>query len=257
MIAIEIDPGAGLRRPGTPDGVIELARVFSIDGVQTLLTFTSPTAVAMSPSGDRAYVIASTTLGSGANLVPLDGLVIIDPLFLRVAGFVAFLTPDLEYRIHAGTKRPGLAPSRDGRLLYVATRDLLLIARPIKGDLVWRLADLPAPYRTNAADFGEGTLLTRLEDLVTRANVETDRRGAEFGELALSPHGRVLYATVSAGSGGGFQPGVVLPIDVDLYRDSESVDCRARKRVGALSHAEVHLVRRFQVQLRGHSRRRR
>ena len=220
VIAIEIDPATGLRRPGTPDGVIELARAFSIDGVQTLLTFTSPTAVAMSPSGDRAYVIASTTLGSGANAVRLDGLVIIDPLFLRVAGFVAFLTPD-GIPIHAGTTRPGLAPSRDGRLLYVGTRDRLLIVDPIKGDLVWRLADLPAPYRTNAADFGEGTLLTRLVDLVTKANVETDRRGAEFGELALSPDGRVLYATVGAGSGGGFQPGVVLPIDVDLYRDAD------------------------------------
>ncbi len=31
----------------------------------------------------------------------------------------------------------------------------------------------------------------------------------------------MLYTTVSAGSGGGFQPGVVLPIDVDLYRDSD------------------------------------
>ena len=81
VVAIEIDPLTGLRLAPADDKVIALKLLR--DGITS--TFTNPTAMAVSPSGEKAYVVVTSTdpaLG--------DGVLEIGTLSREVRDFIPF-----------------------------------------------------------------------------------------------------------------------------------------------------------------------
>lgn len=201
LVAMEIDPLTGLKLAPASDRVIPLETsvgLLAVSGIR-------PTGIAISPVGDRAYVVVSTTGGRG--------LMRINTSSQRAEGF-------LPLPAAPSAPRPGMAFSRDGRLLYVATGLGITIVNTASNAVVQSFADLPVEYRALASTTQGASLADRLNALQGIATAGVNgRAGTQISSLALSPDGRRLYAAVSTGGGGGMQPGFVMPIDVDLYTD--------------------------------------
>jgi len=227
LVAIEVDPLTG-QRVGLVDRTIPLA--IGPVGARTFFG-TAPTAVAVSPLGNELYVVCesfSPALGHGVLVVSTASLT--PQAFIAFSGETAPATPGAAGS-PAGrvfglpSNRPGIVPTPDGRLLYVAIGTRIAIIDAERRRIVRELGDLPAAYQVGVTTQNRFTLGQRLNDLVPQAvlqpvpNDPLASNGEFIGRLALSPDGTTLFALVESGQGGGLQRGFVLPLDVDLYTD--------------------------------------
>ncbi|MGE5243270.1 MAG: S8 family serine peptidase [Betaproteobacteria bacterium] len=226
IIGIDVDPKTG--QPILPPNHKVIPLTFTKNGI----TFTGarPTALAISPSGEKFYaVVRSVAPDLG------DGVLVVNTLSNEAEDFIPFsgvafaapaggAPPGSGAPVLLSNLRPGMVFSKDGRLLYVAVGTGIAIVNTTEEKLVRSFADLPAAFKTLAAG--------QLPDLAWRqsavavavaAGINTTqghRPGVAINGLTLSPDGRTLFAVVSTGGGGGTQPGGVIPIDVDLYKDA-------------------------------------
>jgi PKD repeat protein len=213
VVALTVDPFTGERISGALDEPIRLA----VNG----FSGTAPTQMIVDPAGDKLYVAVTAdepALGGG--------VLVVNTHDYSAERFIAF----------SGATAPGASPgsfsplpaiisgrrmvfSKDGRLLYVAVGLEIVVVNTVDGIVVSSFRDLPGPYNLNA-DLPTDTLKDRRNTLRTSlASAPPSGTGVEISGLDMSPDGRVLYAAVRSGGGGGSQPGGVIAIDVDLYRD--------------------------------------
>ena len=227
LVAIEVDPLDGSRLAST-DRVLSLA----LQRGQTRFQGRQPLAIAVSPLGqEMAVLVESGTPDFGAGLVFVDTKSFQAVDFLPLNGD-AWPGAPRSAPLGVLSSKPGLAYSPDGRVLYVTVDTRLRIVNVDDRKLVRRFRDLPHPYNVRAAQESRArpprpTLVQRLDALEqavltgipTLAPTGTIP-GRTLGELAMSPDGRRLFAVVQTGGGTGHQPGALLPINVDLYRDA-------------------------------------
>jgi hypothetical protein len=204
VIGIDVNPLTGDIAADTADAIADLV---AHDSAGNAITFDRPSTIAIAPTGDRAYVIARGPASIG------DALFALDTRDLHVEDAFGLGTT-------IAINRPGLALSRDGRLAYIATGSDLLVVNVGSGR-VNSFSDLPDPYKTLSIDFAESEFQTRMTALHTLAATEAGGANVSWTGVRLSPDGRTLFATIERGGGTGSQPGVILPIDVDLYQDTE------------------------------------
>ncbi len=221
VVGIEIDPLTGDRRTAI-DATLPLV----VTEDQTTTVLLRPSTVVNAGETDTMYVAVETDGPLG------DGVVAINTHSFRTVAFTplnGILAGDPDAPPSApvkfGSRRPGLAVSKDRKLLYVTTTDRLVIINTIDMVVVTDYSKLPPPYRPTAALTPAESLADRLAAItgvVPLANFPVGAAIPErsFGDLALSPDGRTLYIAVKTGSGGGLQPGFVLQVNVDLYRDA-------------------------------------
>ncbi len=217
LIGIEVDPLNGQRRGGPlPDLKLPLVdRISDETTVQLLRPSTAVSAGAI----DRVLVAAETDGPLG------DGIVVINSHTLEVVQFIAlngmdaaFPAADPAPPVKFGSRRPGLALSKDQRLLYVTTVDRLLIVNLVSSQMVRQFQDLPGEYRPNPSAPSGTPLTIRLNEVSSRLR-QVGGPATSFGDLALAADGRTLYIVVKRGGGTGAQPGLIAPINVDLYTD--------------------------------------
>jgi len=228
LLALDVDPLTG--RVQTTANVIPL----TVTQGNATLHGTKPTAILVSPAGDEAYAVvedASGALGDGLLVINTYTLQVVNFLPLSGAPFTAPANPVLA-SVRASTNRTNMVFSHDGRLLYLGIGKRLLIINTVEKKVVQQWQDLPEPYRALAPSQTD-LLSDRL------ARIAAALGGAGLGgvpipvapgislelrsivSLALAPDGKTLYAAIDSGQGGGRQPGVILPIHVDLYTDKE------------------------------------
>jgi len=210
LIGLSIDPLTGERRLD-PDTVINL----TLNGIVGV-----PKAMVFSPTGDIVYVVVATRDAFG------DGVMIVNTARRRVERFLAFSGAEdnapVPRALRIGAARPGMALTPDGRLLYVSFGSRLAIFNTVERHLVTTFGDLPMPYK--AADTSISPTLDdrRLELQVFAQTIAIGPDGtAGLGSLAISPDGKTLFVTVTNGIGGGAQPGAVMPVNIDLYTDTD------------------------------------
>jgi hypothetical protein len=257
VIASERDPFSGAGRGN--DRIIPL----QVDLPYALrLTATLPSAIAISPRGDEAYVVVKPSPSAGVRN-PGDGVLVINTHSGSPVNFIPFSgnsgvfptglfavppgTPTNLPPVSASAFKPGMAFSRDGRLLYVATGPGIVVINTVDAKVVRSFGDLPAPFNVNAASQppnGFGERLQQIAGLVDPSGRVSVNVGAftlnpkAITTLAVSPDGKTLYAVLSTGEGGGRQPGLVVPIDIDLYRDADA------KRAGLAPILDDYLLMR-------------
>ena len=182
-----------------------------------------PTSLAVSPTSDHLYgVIHTSNYG--------DGVLIINTQSLKTEGFIPFSGVEFPSVGGGGTGldatilRPGLAFSKDGRLLFAAIGDHLVIVNTVNRKVVKLFEDLPAPYPAVAFNtIFSSTLAQRLSQLETliRNGAGGSRPGTGITALRVSPDGNTLYAVMTTGVGLFSQPGAVIPININLYTDDD------------------------------------
>lgn len=178
-------------------------------------TGSRPTTLAVSPTGDRLYVAAENEFGNfGVAIINTDRLETVHFIALHQVGCG---TPGQTAMVME-TLRPGMAFSKDGRLLYVTNGTRLVVINTDTEEQVHRVKQLPAPYLTSTNTTPD--IACRLEDIRDLATDGTlGLKGTALAALELSPDGRILYVAMQAGRGNDSQPGAILPIDVNVYDD--------------------------------------
>ena len=188
------------------------------------LAVKDPRTIAVSPRGDRAYVYADTQSYG-------EGLVAINIRARRADGFIPLSGANVGGNgpappvFRSRQPRPPMVVSKDGRLVYVAAGLDIRIVNVEERLVVSRFEDLPSQFNYFAMDF-TGVLETRLTDLTNtiKLGAATGVPGTRISALELSPDGRRLFVVVQNGGGAGSQPGNVMVVDVDLYRDADPAD---------------------------------
>ncbi len=217
VVAVDIDPMTG-DRLGPTDRVIPL----TLSRAGVTWTFTNPSSMAITPDGEKAYVVVSSTVPAIG-----DGVLEIGTRGGEPRDFIAFSGARLDSGptapnpppVVVPTRRPGMVLSRDGRLLYVATGLTITIINTIEARVVRTMADLPDPYKARASLYPTELAARQLaiRNLVLAGTA--GRPGQFIAALDITADGRRLYAAISTGGGPGSQPGAVFGIDIDLYRD--------------------------------------
>lgn len=212
LVALVVDPITGTISSGGARRV-DLSLAADASAV-----FTAPSTVVLSPRHELGYVWVKDAAG-------VAGLLEFSTISLRAQDFIPVQGPSGD--APADGPRPAMAISRDGLLMYVATARWFTLVNLESRREVTTLFDLP---RSLVGPIPAGPLqddiTQRLEQLrshaVTGLALNTPP-GLLSGisDLELSPDGRILYAAVRGGSGGGVQQGLVLPIDVNLYDDAD------------------------------------
>jgi hypothetical protein len=218
VVALGLDPMTCGRPLGVLDSEIRLFRVGEFHVGR-------PTSLGVSPLGDELWVVVeSYDPGAG------DGLAVVSTLDQRVKAFVPLFDASGSPSKLA-TGKPGLAFSRDGRLLYVANNHDIAIIDTAKRKVVERFEDMPVPFRDGILNATVAVPLHARKSAVNArafasfTNPSDPSRSAQpqfYSDLKVSPDGRVLYALLETGLGSGDQPGQVIAIDIDLYRDIRS-----------------------------------
>ncbi len=197
-----------------------------------------PTMLALSPDGSELWALvesAAPALGDGLLVIRTDTRERLAFIPLSGATFPAApaVQPAQGAPLRLASNRAQPVFSRDGRVLYVATGPEIVIVNAVERKLVRRLADLPSPYRDDIRAGDEARFADALQRLRTRMRVgilvNQDPSAAffvakpllELVNLALAPDGRTLYVSARTGIGSGNQPGALISLDVDLYRDRE------------------------------------
>jgi hypothetical protein len=221
IVGLDVDPMSGepaamppLELAGTVTLGSETGFVFNTVTAQRPRSLvTSPTgmlfAVARDATLGDGVLIASTRTGEATGFVPLSGAHPVD------GGGGAPVT--------LATPRPGLAVSRDGRLLFVAadTQLFLVDATGASPRLLSRFEDLPAPLNLGLALAVPPVSLAERLAAIRTAVVSGGGYGtpATTGPLAVSADGRTLYLACRTGTGTGQQRGFVIALDIDTTRD--------------------------------------
>src|SRR5206468_6483271 len=124
-----------------------------------------------SPDGGSLYIVVQsgdTSLG--------DGILVINTKALEASAFIplsgAVFPPDPARpqppAVTLDSVRPGLAISKDGRLLYVAAGDRIIIVNTEKPIAVRKFLDMPRAYRARASLLS-GVLENRLNQAAQAA----------------------------------------------------------------------------------------
>lgn len=222
VVGIEINPLTGERNPSIADDT-RLPLSWTTGG-QTIRLLRPSTAVNAAAS-DRMFVAVETDgfLGDGIAVINTQALKVISFVPLNGMRFPTAAGAPVVPAIKFGSRRPGLVVSKDNRLLYVAAADQLIAINLLTSKVVGKYADLPPPFRPNAGSTPADSLAARLTAVttaMTNAAVTGSGTGQRtFADVTLSADGKTLYLVVRTGSGQGQQPGFILPVNVDLYRD--------------------------------------
>ncbi|HEY2431353.1 MAG TPA: S8 family serine peptidase, partial [Vicinamibacterales bacterium] len=224
VVALEIDPLTGKPRiPAVPDRVIPLT--LTKQGVA--LEAINPLGVAMSPAGEQIYVLvralSPNDLGDGIMIISTQSERAIDFIPLSGATFPRVPSPLTPGAVTVRKYAP-MVVSRDGYLLYVGANDSLVVINTIDAKVVRTYMDLPAAFRQRADSRPVYELANRLHDVqkAVEDGVQNKARpGTEISALTLSPDGTTLYAAFMTGGGGGNQPGGIVPVSVDLFKDEQ------------------------------------
>jgi PKD repeat protein len=221
VILLDIDPLTGALVNSQLDN--RVLRASSI-GVSV-----KPSSAVASPAGDRLFVLGHSNPGDAVG----DGLLIINTLTDEIEKFIPFSEfPNGGGPPTAPVSAPvtaSIAVSQDGRIVYVPAGQQIVIVNVENGWVVRRLGDLPPHYRNLADDFPDDELANRMDGVRSAAGeaignlFDQPQAALEFSDAVMAADGKTLYVTVRAGGGMGNQPGIVMPIDVDLYRDGQPV----------------------------------
>ncbi len=221
VVSVAIDP-----LTGTPTTLA--TRVAAIDltvaAGSTPVHPHHPTTVIVSPAGESLYVVAKSDATLGDGIAVIDTRALKARTFIPLSGASLTTAPGQPHptAVQIDSTKPGLALSKDGRLLYVAANDRIIIVNTESSAVVTQFLDMPRAYRSRAKLLPgvlENRLLTVPQVAAQFAAGIQPGGTATFAALTVSADGRTLLAAVQVGRGGGKQPGFVLPINVDLYLD--------------------------------------
>jgi hypothetical protein len=177
--------------------------------------------LAVSPVGPGVAVYAQSANPQAGDGILLLGTNTIEPIAFIPLGSLSGAASTQPF--HGTQARPPMQYSKDGRLLYVAAGLGIRIINMERMRVVRRFRDLPPPYdalsRLTSANLRNRQL--SLQQLIADG-AQGRPAGTAISDLALAPDGRTLYVLVQTGMGGGSQPGYVIPVNVDLYRDAGS-----------------------------------
>ena len=207
LVGIEIDPTTG-RRPtnAPPDHIVPVTQPGDIPAGL-------PSTAVVAARTDRIYVVAAGLGNSGDGIAVINTHSLMPEEFIPLSGADPAIGGSQPQGVDLKPLRPGLALSKDERLLYVAGGDRLFIINTVTGSLVRDYDDLPAQYRAVLP------ALRPLESLNARLNQITSEIGrGELNDLTISADGRTLYAVISSYNGIA-ERAAILPINIDLYTD--------------------------------------
>jgi len=223
VVAVDVDSltGTPLATPATARTAIPL----KVRKRGIVLEAGEPRGIVASTTGTQVYVYASSagTLG--------DGIVVLDSRTRQTTDFIPLSggTFPPNPRIPA-TAFKSFQPhipmvlSPDGRLLYVAAGASLKVINTVNHTLVTHFSQLPAPFNRFARFFAAGAMNTRLHQLETTF-FSAGPPGVQFGHvvaLEMSRDGRRLLVLVGNGAGSGVQPGAIVTVNVDLFKQIPS-----------------------------------
>jgi hypothetical protein len=222
IVALEIEPFTGLPSEAVPRPDREIPLTFVKNGVT--FTGTSPRSLTASPIGEQIYAVVESTshpdLGDGVLLTSTFSQEPIDFIPLSGAEFPPVVGPILP-AVRASRSRAPMTVSRDGRLLYVAAGSTVVVVNVSDRRVVRDYVDLPSPYKLRALSRPIGEFAGRLNTIAGRvATGVAAGAGTTISDLTLSPDGTTLYAAFLTGGGGGTQPGGIVAVNVDLYKDA-------------------------------------
>ena len=173
-----------------------------------------PNTAVIAESTERLYVFATAVTGAGGDgilVVGAESLVVED--FIPLSGLVFAEPGSIPTPLVLPFRRPGLALSRDERLLFVAAGDRLVVINVLTNRVVPTVSDLPAPLLPVSQEL-EPTeaLAARLEAI--RTIIGTRR----LVDLAVSDDGRSLYAVLADIAQ---ERAAILPINIDTGTDGD------------------------------------
>ena len=214
VIGFEVDPLTGAIAPGTGSTVVIPLRLVALTPF-AVTQYSRPTTIVASPDGTRLYA-AATDAETG-----LDAVLFISTKNSTVEAAVRLDDPSSIALVNFDGVRPAMAVSPDGRLLYVTAGGAVVIINTVNARVVRAWQDLPSPY--NALSTQATTALQdRLNEIRRLVGGAAGFPAGRINALSMSSDGRILFALINTGSGPGRQPGTVIPIDVDLYRDGKT-----------------------------------
>ncbi|RLJ18333.1 hypothetical protein DJ031_11780 [bacterium endosymbiont of Escarpia laminata] len=218
LIAMDVDPVTG--EPGLSQ-VVPL----KLDVDSQTLTGTRPTA--LETCGPFLFVVVEDSSGNLGDGVMQFYTPLMQPMAFYPFSGAKFPVPaagNSQQKVKLMTNRPGMVCSKDRTLLYVGGTRGITIINIVERKLVQRLSDLPDTANITPADitaFDERRVnLGQLFDIGI-PTLNGYKKVTMVSCLELSPDGKTLYACLSTGRGKGSQPGAVLPINVDLYKDAK------------------------------------
>ncbi|MBA1443923.1 MAG: S8 family serine peptidase [Chromatiales bacterium] len=218
LIAIDVDPITG--EPGLSQ-VVPL----KLDVDSQTLTGARPTA--LETCGPFLFVVVEDASGNLGDGVMQFYTPLMQPMAFYPFSGAKFPVPDAgnsQSKVKLMTNRPGMVCSKDRTLLYVGGTRGIIIINIVERKLVNRLSDLPDTANMTPADitaFDERRVnLGQLFDIGI-PTLSGYKKVTMVSCLELSPDGKTLYACLSTGRGKGSQPGAILPINVDLYKDAK------------------------------------
>ena len=207
LVGIEIDPTTG-RRPANapPDHIVPVTQPG--DSPAGL-----PSTAVVAARTDRIYVVAVGLGNSGDGIAVINTHSLLPEEFIPLSGADPATGVSQPQGVDLKPLRPGLALSKDERLLYVAGGDRIFIINTVTGSLVKDYDELPAQYRAVLP------ALQPLESLNARLNqISIEIGRGELNDLTVSADGRTLYAVISSYNGIA-ERAAILPINIDLYKD--------------------------------------
>jgi hypothetical protein len=221
LVTVTVDSATGA--PSTqPDSTDSISLDIPEDGLVTR----KPRSVIVSPDGTVAFVyVESQTYGEGLLLVAMNGRRAFNFIPLSGAQFPAIAGQTAPRAFTSLDVRPPMVFSKDGRLLYVAANNSLLIVNAEDHLLVQGFGDMPTPFNAQALYYS-GTLEAKLIAMtnIIAGGAATGTRATGVTSLALSPDGTRLFVTVQTGHGTGSQPGYTMALNVDLYNDASPTE---------------------------------
>jgi hypothetical protein len=229
LVTVNVDSVTGQPVPGDATGAI------SLDIPEEGLVTRKPRSIAVSPDGTTAFVyVESQSFGDGLLVVAMDGRRAFNFIPLSGAPFPAVQGQSGSGNTFTSSDvRPPMAFSKDGRLLYVAANNSLLIVNAEEHTLVTKFSEMPAPFNAMAyANPGglQGKLLAMKNIIANGAATGTKATGVT--SLVMSPDGTRLFVTVQTGHGTGAQPGYTMALNVDLYNDASPTESGLQPDLG-------------------------
>ena len=215
VVAIDLDP-----LTGDPDPVLQRLIELKADYFGVEVHGEQPIAIAVSPQGAEAYVLAresSATYGTGVFVVSTESLTATEFMPLE---------PPPRQPLTIDDNRAGMAVSRDGLVLYVAAGTRILMFDLERGRRIETMTQVPVRGSIGITGRGASPLSDRLQavtDAVAAGIPDPSGHGrlagVEIADLVVSADDKTLHAVLSTGSGPGIQPGGVLRIDVDRTKE--------------------------------------